>query len=131
GISAWLGGGKGKPLDLRKRVEFFEANPCPIRTLILLRIDGDEALTGGSKAVYDNAIEDGHDLRIQKYELEDLHALMAFSGWHQVAAAEAESAKEMDPNAESIFRQLLAEVSKNLLGWINAGGQPVERGSSP
>ena len=45
-VAAWLGEGTARPNDLRKRVEFFKHNPCPIKTLILLRADGRAALGG-------------------------------------------------------------------------------------
>jgi hypothetical protein len=128
GIAAWLGAGKARPFDLKQRLGFFDANPCPIQTLVMLRADGEEALRGESKAVYDKAIKAGRDLRIHQYEPRHLHALMAFLGWHQAAVAETESAKETDPDAEKSFRQFLADLSKELLGWIDAWRQPVAVG---
>jgi hypothetical protein len=126
GIAAWLGKMRAQPFDLKQRVGFFDMKPCPIRTLIMLRADGDQAVSGGeSKAVYDKAIRAGHDLRIQKYEPKHLHALMAFLSWHQAAMPELESAKETDPDAEKTFRVFLAALSNELLGWIDTWRQPL------
>jgi hypothetical protein len=124
GIAAWLGRKKAQPFDLRQRLGFFEENPCRIRTLVMLRADGEEALKGESRAAFDRAIRAGRDIRIRKYEPRHLHALMAFLGWHQAARAEVETVKEIDPDAEKVFDQFLAELSKELLGWIDAWRRP-------
>jgi hypothetical protein len=124
GIAAWLGTRRAHAFDLRQRVGFFDMNPCPIRTLVMLRADGEDALRGEAKAVYDKAIKSRHDLRIQKYEPKDLHALMAFAAWHQAALAEVDAAKETDPDAEGAFRRFLGDLSRDLLGWIEAWRQP-------
>jgi hypothetical protein len=125
GIGAWLGRLKAQPNDLKQRLGFFRANPCPIRTLVMLRADGKEALRGETKTTYEKAIRDGRDLRIHKYEPKDLHSLMAFSGWHQAAVAEVEAAKENDSEAEKVFHKFLADLSKDLLAWIDAWRQPA------
>jgi hypothetical protein len=66
GIAAWLGRKKAQPLDLRHRVSFFEQNPCPIQTLVMLRADGKGALVGETRMVYDRALAAGRDLRLHK-----------------------------------------------------------------
>jgi hypothetical protein len=106
-------------------VGFFDMNPCPIRTLVMLRADGEDALKGDAKTIYDKATKTGRDVRIQKYEPKDLHALMAFAGWHQAALAEVEAAKETDPGADEVLNNFLGKLSKDLLSWIDAWRQPV------
>jgi hypothetical protein len=128
GVAAWLGRKIAQPIDLKQRLGFFNTNPCPIRTLVLLRSDGEKALVGETKAVYDKAVREGRDLRIQQYEARHLHALMAFTPWLQAAVAEVEEAKETDPNAEAAFRGFLGDLSKELLGWIDAWRQPLTAG---
>jgi len=54
-----------------------------------------------------------------------LHSLMAFSGWYQAATGEIETAKETDPNAEKVFHDFLANLSKELLAWIDTWRQPA------
>ena len=125
GIAAWLGTRRAQSADLKQRVGFFDMNPCPIRTLVMLRADGEDALVGETKAVFDKAIKGKRDIRIQRYEPKDLHSIMAFGGWHQAASAEVEAAKESDPEAERIFRQYLGDLSTNLLGWIDTWRRPA------
>jgi len=125
GIAAWLGTKKAHSFDLRQRIGFFDENPCPIRTLIMLRADGDNALKGDAKTLFDKAIKAKRDVRIHKYEPKNLHSLMAFNAWHQTAIAEVETAKETTPDAEKIFRNFLANLGKELLGWVDAWRQPA------
>jgi len=125
GVAAWLGENKARPADLRQRVDFFKSNPCPIKTLVMLRFDGDAALKAGqTKEIFDKAIKAGRDIRIQAYEPRHLHALIAFGPWLQVAIAELQTAKETDAAAEKLFCEYLAELSKELLGWIDDWRQP-------
>ncbi len=125
GVAAWLGRMKAQPNDLKQRLGFFRGNPCPIRTLVMLRADGEDALKGETKVAYDRAIKAGSDVRVHKYEAKDFHSLMAFQGWHQAAVAEVEAAKESDPDAEKIYRQFVEDLSKDLIGWIDAWRQPA------
>ena len=125
GIAAWLGKKSAQPFDLRQRIGFFNLNPRPIRTLVLLRADGEDALVGQTRGIYEDAIEAKRDIRIQSYEAEDLHGLMAFAGWRQAALVEVEEEKENNPEAEAIFRQFLADRSRKLLDWIDSWRQPV------
>jgi hypothetical protein len=124
GIAAWLGKKKAQPNDLSQRIAFFSLNPCPIRTLVMLRADGEDALVGETKLVYERALRARRDIRIQKYEPKHLHAIMAFGGWHQTALGEIEAAKEFVPDAEKIFHQFLGELSTDLLTWIESWRQP-------
>ncbi|MCE9568163.1 MAG: hypothetical protein K8U57_39675 [Planctomycetes bacterium] len=124
GIGAWLGQAKWLPFDLKQRAAFFKLNPCPISTLIMLRADGDAALSGPrAKEVFDAAIAK-HDIRVHQYEPHHLHDLMAFSAWHQASTAELQTTKETDPNAEKAFRDFLAELSKELIAWIDDWRKP-------
>jgi hypothetical protein len=125
GIAAWLGTRNAQPFDLKQRLGFFEANPCPIRTLVMLRADGENALVGETRVLYDKARKARRDVRIHPYEPRHLHALMAFTPWLQAALPEVETARESgDPNAEAGFREFLGHLSKELLGWIDAWRQP-------
>lgn len=44
GLAAWLAQKRGRPLDLENRLSFFSQKPCPVRTLVLFRADGEGAL---------------------------------------------------------------------------------------
>ena len=125
GIAAWLGEGSARPHDLRQRVGFFKQNPCPIKTLILLRADGKAALGGESAAEYEKARKAGRDVRVHQYEPRHLHALLAFTPWHQAAVAEVQAAKEADAAAEMVLQHYLADLSKEVVGWVDGWRQPV------
>jgi hypothetical protein len=126
GIAAWLGRTRGQPTDLRNRLGFFDANPCEIRTLVMLRADGEGALVGDSRAIFDSAIRAGRDVRVHKYEPRHLHAIMAFGPWLQKALEKTKEVTEADPGAAQVFRQFLKSKSADWLDWIDAWRQPAE-----
>ena len=59
GIAAWMGERKWRLIDLQRRLEFFNRKPCPIRTLVLFRHDGEEALNGATRETYEQARKRG------------------------------------------------------------------------
>jgi hypothetical protein len=122
GIAVWLGQSRARPYDLQRRIEFFDLNPCPIKTLILLRADGEAALCDATQNIYQKALEKQRDIRVVAYEPRHLYALMAFSPWHQVATAE----KKDYTDGEEVYREFLAQLSAELLRWIDAWRQPVQ-----
>ncbi len=124
GIAAWFGELRVKPYDLRQRIRFFNSNPCPIGTLVMLRAQPEASLKGEALAEYEKAINAGRDVRIHQYEPKHLHSLMAFTPWQQAAVAELQTARETDPNADKVFRDYLAELSKEILGWVDSWRKP-------
>jgi hypothetical protein len=70
-------------------------------------------------------MKSGRDLRIQKFEPRHLHSLMAFTPWLQAARTEVEAGRETNPNADKVFRDFLTDLSKELLGWIDAWRCPA------
>jgi Cdc6-like AAA superfamily ATPase len=122
GIAAWLGGGAARVNDLRHRLKFFKNNPCPVQTLILLRADGEDALTGETKTEYEQAIKAARDVRVWKYEAKHFHSLMAFFPWLKAVQAEVEAA---GAEGRKVFREFVAELSKELLVWIDKWRQPA------
>jgi hypothetical protein len=124
GIAAWLGQSRGQSHDLKQRATFFKANPCPIKTLVLLRADLEATLRGPqTKDVYES-VREKYDVRVQEFEPRHLHELLAFSSWQQAAIEELKTTKETDSNAETVFKDYLGELSKELLGWVDAWRQP-------
>jgi hypothetical protein len=114
--------------DLKQRVGFFDLKPCPIKTLILFRADGTDALKSDTtRSIHDAAIQSGRDVRIHKFEPNHLHALMAFGPWYQAALAEIEDAKVHNSQAETVFQDVLAGISKELLGWVEAWQLPASQ----
>jgi len=120
GVAAWLGTRAAKLWDLQSRLEFFSDNPCLIQTLILLRADGNDALTGQSGTTFRKAQLDGRDVRVCKYTPEHFHSLMAFTPWHQLAVQEVWDAEHSgNAEARATFRAFLSKLSGELLGWVD------------
>ncbi|CAN5299612.1 hypothetical protein BH10PLA2_BH10PLA2_05890 [soil metagenome] len=120
GIAVWLGRGPGQPADLAKRISFFDANPCKIKTLVMLRSAEDFPIGGRSWEIYEEARSEGRDVRLHPYEPKHLHALMAFLGWHQAALPIVEEIRGSSPNADQQFRDFLTQLSSEILGWIDS-----------
>jgi hypothetical protein len=126
GVGIWLGRRNVQRKDLVERIQFFKHNPCPIRTLIMLRIDSEKVLVGETKLAYEKAIKAKRDIRIQKYEPQFLYALKAFSSWDKAAKEEVNATSGTIANAAQIYRDFLAEISKGLIGLIDEWRQPTK-----
>ena len=92
GIAAWLAERKWRPIDLQRRVEFLDAVPCPIRTLVLFRRDGTAALAGATNDIYEKAVGAGRDIRIHQYTDQEMESLVAFPRWLQAIKPDVEAA---------------------------------------
>jgi hypothetical protein len=125
GIAAWLGHRAPKLNNLVKILEYFTDNPCPIRTLVFLRADGEAALDGRSGEVFAKA-RTSRDVRVVQYDETFFHTLMAFTGWYQAVLPEVEAIQNSKPEAKALFREFLEEVSKPLIAWIDAWRQPAK-----
>jgi hypothetical protein len=123
GIAAWLAQARGRPKDLRCRLEFFELVPCPIRTLVLFRRDGRDALTGDTKTLYEAAISQGRDVRVVRYDDAALGALLAFQPWLQSVHPDIAGA---GPEGQAVFKAFLARLSERLIKWIDEWSAPQE-----
>jgi hypothetical protein len=121
GLAAWLGERRGRLEDIQRRLQFFDRSPCPIRTLVLFRRDGEEAIAGNTKEVYDAARLQGRDLRVHRYEEKQLVSLLAFPLWLQAITPEVEGAGERGIGTR---RSFVAKLSDELLGWINTWRRP-------
>lgn len=79
--------------------------PCPIRTLVLFRRDGEDALTGSTKDYYAAAVGRGLDVRVRKYEQRELGSLLAFPRWLQAIKPDVEAAgKDGPPRSRRLSR---------------------------
>jgi hypothetical protein len=78
GIGLFLGRGNAKPKDLTTKLAALEVEPAVIDHLILLRPEDDLALTGRSKAVWQEAERSGRHARLEPVSLESFAALYAF-----------------------------------------------------
>jgi hypothetical protein len=124
GIAAWLGERRPKYNNLVKNLEYFSDNPCPIKTLILLRADGEEALDGMCAEVFTRAKKSKRDVRVVPFNVDFFHTLMSFASWHQAALQEVESVQKTGVDGMAVFREVLANKSNILLVWIDEWRQP-------
>jgi len=125
GVAAWLAEGAHRANDLRHRLAFFQANPCPVRTLVLLRRDGGDALAGAAGQAHKDAVGAGRDVRIVRFEPRHVHALFAVDRWRQSAGPEVDA---QGPGGRAVFRQVLEEVAAEFLRWIDEWRAPPRRG---
>ncbi len=130
GIAMYLGRRNVQRKDLEERIGFFKNNPCPIRTLVMLRIDAERVLVGETKQAYEKAIKAKRDVRIWKYDPQFLYALKAFSAWDQAANEEVNAVSASTSNATRIHRDFLAEISKDLIRWIAEWSRPSSSSSN-
>jgi hypothetical protein len=127
GVAAWLGHKAPKLNNLVKSLGYFKDNPCPVKTLVLLRADGEDALGGMSGDEYTKARnKQGRDVRVVKCDAAFFHALMGFSGWHQAAQQDVEAMQKSGVDGTPVLREFLASVSKPLLAWIDEWRQPAK-----
>jgi hypothetical protein len=78
GVGLFLGRGQGKPRDLTIKLSTFETEPAVVDHLILLRPEDDLALSGKSKAVWQEAERRGRHARLEPVALDAFAALYAF-----------------------------------------------------
>ncbi len=124
GIAAWLAEGSAKSNDLKKRLEFFDDNPCAIRTIVLFRRDGNDAVNASTtKKIFDDAVKNGKDVRIQKFEPKHVHSLMALDRWRQSIAPEVD---QFGDEGRRLYREKLTEISTDLVRWIESWCQPAK-----
>jgi hypothetical protein len=115
GVAAWMSEAKARSTELKSRLDFFDAVPCPIRTLVLFRRDGSDALTGVTRKLFDGARAQGRDVRIVKYEQPQMAALLAFRGWVQAVRPDIEAAGTEGVTA---YKKHLEKISDQLILWI-------------
>jgi hypothetical protein len=127
GIAGWFGQRAPKLNNLRKNLDYFKDNPCPVTTLALLREDGKAALEGKSGEAFQNALNTGLDVRVAACDVGVFHSVMGFSHWQQTAAAEVEAVGTAGVDGPSVFREFLHEVSRPILSWIDEWRQPARR----
>jgi hypothetical protein len=122
GLAAWLAGGRGRERDLKGRLLFFNKKPCPVRTLILFRADGERALGGRTLEVWEKyKVRPGRDVRIQPYDARHLESVVAFPRWLQATRPEVEAAGRTGAAAQ---RQFAEKLSGELLSWVADWVQP-------
>lgn len=107
-----MAGGKTRALDLQRRLEFFDDNPCPVRTLVVLCQDGPEGVKATSKVHHDRAVKLGWDVRVVRFEPKHVHALFALDKWRQAIAPDLD---QYGYEAAEVYRDVLRKVADQLL----------------
>lgn len=113
GVGLFLGRGAGKPRDLEIKLASLGMTPHVIDTLILLRPSDDVALTGKSKAVWQESERKGLHARLEPMQVE--HFTMLY-GFPRFLAALSESL----PPGQSLpnLADLLQEKCEKLLPQV-------------
>lgn len=81
GIGLFMARGNGKPRDLETKLAVQGATPAVIDHLILLRPDDDLALTGKSKALWQEAERNGRHARLEPINLDACALLYSIPRW--------------------------------------------------
>jgi hypothetical protein len=81
GVGLFMARGAGKPRDLEIKLSALELTPAVIDHLILLRPEDDVALTGKTKAAWQESERRGRQTRLEPVSLASLAALYAFPRW--------------------------------------------------
>jgi hypothetical protein len=84
GVGLFMGRGAGKPRDLEIKLSALELTPAVIDHLILLRPDDDVALTGKSKAIWQESERRGRQTRLEPVNMAGFAALYGFPRWQTV-----------------------------------------------
>ena len=94
GIGLFLGRGSAKPRDLGTKLSSLDVEPAVVDHLILLRPEDDLALSGKSKALWQEAERRGRHARLEPVALDAFAALYAFP---RLVAALTEALPEGQP----------------------------------
>ena len=121
GVAGWFGEGVWRFKEFKARLEVFKNNPPVIRTLVLCRRDGMDAISGATKTAFEEAQQAGRDIRVQQYDLKDLYAAVAFPLWLQRVRDDIDAA---GPEGLYTLKTFTLKLSATLLGWIDSWRQP-------
>jgi hypothetical protein len=117
GIAAWLAGGPHRPRYLEAAFSLFEHNPPPIHTLVLFdKPEAESQMHKQSHEILEKARGEGRAYHIERLTQNYAHAAYAFKEWYQVAWPNVE---EANFDAQSLFRDVLTEISRDLLGMVD------------
>jgi hypothetical protein len=104
GLGLFLGRGAGKAKDLETKLAAMEAEPPVIDHLILLRPEDDLALSGKSKALWQEAQRRGRHARVEAVTLDAFAVLYAFPRW-LAAVTEALPEGQPVPNLADLLQE--------------------------
>jgi hypothetical protein len=104
GMGLFLGRGPGKLKDLETKLAALDAQPQLLDYLILLRPDDDLALSGKSKALWQDAERRGRHARLEPLGLDAFAALYAFPRW-LAAVNESQTLAEPAPDLADFVQE--------------------------
>lgn len=119
GLGLFLGRGPGKPKDLQTKLAVLEAQPAPVDYLVLLRPADDVALTGKSKALWQEAEGRGRHARIEPISAEGLAVLYGFGRW-LTAASDAQAPGQSLPNLAEFLQERCEPLLQQLCMPVQA-----------
>jgi hypothetical protein len=113
GIGLFLGRGPGKPKDLEIKLAAMGLEPSIIDHLILLRLEDDMALSGKSKALWQECERSGRHARLEAMTVDSLAVLYGFPRWLG-AATEAQPEGQPMPNLASLLQERCEKLLEQL-----------------
>ena len=109
GIGFWLGERASRPTDLDAKLAFFNGKSPAICRLVVLRRDGEGALTGASADTFNKARKKGRDVRIEELLDNDLAIVWCFPQWLKAANAYIQS---LPDGKQEIGREALNDIAR-------------------
>jgi hypothetical protein len=113
GVGLFLGRGPGKPKDLEIKLSTMEGSPPVIDHLILLRPEDDLALSGKSKALWQEAERRGRHARLEPVSLDNLAVLYGFPRW-LAAVTESQPDGQPLPNLGDLLQERCERLLEQL-----------------
>jgi hypothetical protein len=109
GIGFWLGERASRPTDLDAKIAFFNGKSPAICRLVVLRRDGEGALTGASADTFNRARKKGRDVRIEELLDNDLAVVWCFPLWLKAANAYIQS---LPDKKQEVGREALNDITR-------------------
>jgi hypothetical protein len=113
GIGLFLGRGPAKPKDLGTKLAALETEPPMIDHLILLRPEDDLALSGKTKALWQEAEKRGRHARMEAVSLDGFAVLYGFPRW-LAALTEALPSGTPLPNLADVIQEKCEKLLEQL-----------------
>ena len=113
GVGLFLGRGSAKPRDLGTKLAALEMEPAAIDHLILLRPEDDPALSGKTKALWQEAERRGRHARLEALDLDAFAVLYGFPRW-LAAVTEALPAGQTLPNLADLIQERCERLLERL-----------------
>lgn len=120
GIGLFLGRGPAKPKDLGTKLSALDVEPPMIDHLILLRPEDDLAITGKSKALWQEAEKRGRHARLEAVSPDGFAVLYGFPRW-LAAVTEALPAGTPLPNLADLIQERCERLLEQVCMPVQGG----------